>query len=132
MAYRGILLEVEGRYFTMQKGYELTEENDLNKKYPFQVIDGGKGPRTATGGGPTIHNWLKDLDIGTMFLVKDKRKFDFILPKFQVSDFYSEKAAAQLYYGPGLKEKLEVDTMNFSICFALVTILDPEVEAIDE
>ena len=118
-----------------QKGeIESVDEQEKQEKegllVPFK-------PRLITGGkGPTEHNWLSKLKVGTVFLVKPKSSGGFALGQFHLlhkldkachlmDNLTNSAASAETH--------IWVDPANFSSQFELVTILfEPEEEPNEE
>lgn len=66
---------------------ENTLIDDTKEDLKLKIIDGGKKPVPApalAGKEPTSICWLRDLEEGTIFLVKDKARHEYVQNQFEI------------------------------------------------
>jgi hypothetical protein len=87
-------------------------------------------PRLITGGkGPTGNNWLAQLKVGSVFLVKPKASGGFALGQFHLLHRLDKACHLMDNLSTAQETHIWVDPAAFSSQFELVTILfEPETE----
>lgn len=94
---------------------DLERENDLTNVVPFIA------PKTNEQGPKDPLDWLSNLEIGTVFLVQNKRANDFALGQFILLHLFEK--SAWLTTTTNQKQDLYVSTSRFSRDFTLYEII---------
>lgn len=96
-------------------------EEDLEEQEEKRVVPLWK-PKLITGGkGPPGHNWLSDLNEGTVFLVEAKQSASFALGQFHL--LHKLDNAIHLMDNLQTETHIWVNPTKFCSQFNLVTIL---------
>ena len=97
-------------------------EEDFNNVLDFRLRD----ERPATDGNPPSSNWLVDLDVGDIFLIKDRQSADYVLQKFEIIQKQIEDnrvVAVEIMMDQNTEVWLFVDPIRFCSRFSLVKII---------
>lgn len=111
----------------LREHFHNEEEKELNNVVEFK-------PKlvTATGGPTSSGNWLKDMEIGTVFFVSDKhnpRAFDLGLFRLMNKEGPNDKVIS--LQSPDLSKPIAVNPtkfINMYECYHIVGVISPEAE----